>query len=134
MCIALVSSSTVAVSDDASCMMAAASSSRLGLVLALLNRHHQPRLSMSLVGLMYLKSRHGPASEARLTVTACASICCVCRVNVETLTWTSGSGWREANPLRSRAAAVLCVSRPMPSCLCQSLGVGRVTGLGDDTK
>ena len=62
---------------------------RLVLVLALLNRQRQPRLSASLVGMMELKFQHGPGSEARLTATACASICCVCRVNVETLTWTS---------------------------------------------
>ena len=40
---------------------------RLVLVLALLNRQRQPRLSMSLVGLMELKFQHGPGSEARLT-------------------------------------------------------------------
>jgi hypothetical protein len=38
---------------------------RLVLVLALLNRQRQPRLSMSLVGMMKLKFQHGPGSEAR---------------------------------------------------------------------
>jgi putative component of toxin-antitoxin plasmid stabilization module len=76
------------------------------LVLAFLNRQLQPGLSTSLVaginGLSELKIQHGPGSEVRLAVTACASICCVCRVNAETLTWTSESGWREEHPLRSR--------------------------------
>ena len=42
---------------------------RLVLVLALLNRQRQPRLSMLLVGLMHLKSQHchdGPGSEPRM--------------------------------------------------------------------
>ena len=47
---------------------------RLVLVLALLNRQRQPRLSTSLVRSMLLKFHHGPGSKARLTVTACASI------------------------------------------------------------
>ncbi len=77
----------------------------LVLVLALLNRQRQPRLSASLVGMMELKFQHGPGSEARLTATACASICCVCRVNAESLTWTSKSGCGES---RTHCVRVRC--------------------------
>ena len=68
---------------------------RLVLILALLNRQRQPGRSMSLVvsrhreaeiplalmmppNSVWPEFQHGPGSEARLTVTACASICCVC--------------------------------------------------------
>ena len=111
MCLPLVSSSTVAarlwlMTHPARRLLRR----RLVLVLALLNRQRQPRLSMSLVGLKELKFQHGPGSETHLTVTACANICCVCRVNVETLTWTSelesGCGESRTHCVRVRCGAV----------------------------
>ena len=96
---------------------------RLVLVLALLNRQRQPRLSMSLVGMMKLKFQHGPGSEARPTVTACASSCCVCRVNVETLTWTSESGCGES---RTHCVRVRCSAVGVAYGVCVSDHVGDV--------
>ena len=105
MCPPLVSSSTVVVSDAASCMMAAVSSSCAS---AGPSEPTAPTQAQHVARWNDDKFQHRPGSEAHLTVTACASICCVCRVNVETLTWTSESGCGESRThcVRVRCGAV----------------------------